>query len=292
MPLTEVLAADIGGTHARFAIATRAADGRILLGHEAKLKVADFASLETAVQSYRGRLGRAAPARAAIAVACPIEGDLLKLTNNPWAIRPATAAAQLGLDEALFINDFAAVAHAVSVCPPDMFEHLAGPDAPLPAEGAVSVVGPGTGLGVALLLTGRHPRVVATEGGHIDYAPLDSLEDRILHHLRERYRRVSVERLVSGPGLVNIHAALASIEGRAVPPPRRHRALGSGADGRRRAGKNGVRSLVSGAGQRHRRSGACACGAGRGAGRRDAAARQASAGGFRFSRPLRCQGAV
>lgn len=218
MPLTEVLAADIGGTHARFAIATRAADGRILLGHEAKLKVADFASLETAVQSYRGRLGRAAPARAAIAVACPIEGDLLKLTNNPWAIRPATAAAQLGLDEALFINDFAAVAHAVSVCPPDMFEHLAGPDAPLPAEGAVSVVGPGTGLGVALLLTGRHPRVVATEGGHIDYAPLDSLEDRILHHLRERYRRVSVERLVSGPGLVNIHAALASIEGRAVPP--------------------------------------------------------------------------
>jgi glucokinase len=82
----------------------------------------------------------------------------------------------------------------------------------------ISVVGPGTGLGVAQLLRrGGQCHVVETEGGHIDFAPLDAIEDRILAHLRERYRRVSVERLAAGMGLANIHSALASIEGRAVP---------------------------------------------------------------------------
>lgn len=214
----QAVAADIGGTHARFAIATPGAGGSIALSHEAKLKVADFASLETAFHAYRRQLGAAMPRRAAIAVAAPVEGELLKLTNNPWAISPARAAGQLGLDEVIFINDFAAVAYAVSACPAGQFEPIAGPRAPLPANGAVTVVGPGTGLGVALLVTGAHARVVPTEGGHLDYAPLDSLEDRILAHLRERYRRVSVERVVSGPGLGNIHGALAAIEGRAIAP--------------------------------------------------------------------------
>jgi glucokinase len=82
------------------------------------------------------------------------------------------------------------------------------------------VVGPGTGLGVAHLWRdgAGHYRVQATEGGHIDFAPLDEIEDAILVRLRQRHRRVSVERVVSGPGLVDIHEVLASLEGRAVPP--------------------------------------------------------------------------
>ena len=94
--------------------------------------------------------------------------------------------------------------------------HLA-PERELPREGVISIVGPGTGLGVALLLRGAASyRVIETEGGHIDFAPLDAIEDRILASLRERHRRVSVERLAAGMGLANIHAALASIDGRSV----------------------------------------------------------------------------
>ncbi len=83
----------------------------------------------------------------------------------------------------------------------------------------ISIVGPGTGLGVAHVLRrdGRN-LIVESEGGHIDFAPLDTLEDAILQQLRRRYRRVSVERIVSGPGLMNIYEALAAIEGRAVQP--------------------------------------------------------------------------
>jgi len=213
----ELIAADIGGTHCRFAIARREGDGRIGLSHEATLKVADHASLETAFEAWREGLGRAVPRHAAIAVAAPVEGELLKLTNNPWVIRMGQLADRLGLDSALLVNDFEAVAHAVTMCSPDQFAHLAGPGAYLPESGVVSVIGPGTGLGVALLFTGSRPRVVATEGGHIDYAALDSLEDRLLAQLRARFRRVSVERIVAGPGLANIHSALAAIEGRAVP---------------------------------------------------------------------------
>lgn len=213
----ELITADIGGTHCRFAIATRQGDGHITLSNEAKLKVADHASLQTAFEAYRETLGRPVPRNAAIAVAAPVEGELLKLTNNPWVIRPALTAERLGLESAMLVNDFAAVAHAVAACGPDDFAHLAGPGEYLPENGVVSVIGPGTGLGVAMLLTGARPRVVATEGGHIDYAALDSLEDMILAQLRARFRRVSVERIVAGPGLANIHSALAAIEGRAVP---------------------------------------------------------------------------
>jgi glucokinase len=217
----ELISADIGGTHCRFAIAKRHGDGCITLSHEAKLKVAEHASLQTAFEAYREALARPVPRNAAIAVAAPVEGELLKLTNNPWVIRPALTAERLGLESAMLVNDFAAVAHAVAACGPADFAPIAGPGEGLPKSGVISVIGPGTGLGVAMLLTGPHPaarpRVVATEGGHVDFAPLDSLEDMVLAQLRAQFRRVSVERIVAGPGLANIHAALAAIEGRAVP---------------------------------------------------------------------------
>jgi glucokinase len=214
----EAVAADIGGTHARFAIATRGRDGAIHLSHQARLKVADFASLPTAWEAYAAQAGRPLPDIAGISVAAPVEGELLKFTNNPWVIRPALVNERLGLTRSVLLNDFAAVAHAVANSPADSLAHVAGPDRPLPDDGLVTILGPGTGLGVAALLRGRPSVVLATEGGHIDFAPLDSVEDMILASLRARFRRVSVERLVSGPGLAAIHAALAGIEGRAIPP--------------------------------------------------------------------------
>jgi len=215
----QAVAADIGGTHARFAIATRADDGTITLTHEAKLKVAEFASLQTAWEAYAAGLGAPMPRLAGVAVAAPVDGELLKLTNNPWVIRPALIGERLGMEKIMLINDFAAVAHAIAAVGENDFVHVAGPVAPVSQARTISVVGAGTGLGVALLMRdGANTRVVPTEGGHMDFAPLDSLEDMVLNQLRARYRRVSVERIVSGPGLANIYAALAAIEGRAVTP--------------------------------------------------------------------------
>jgi glucokinase len=215
--VSEVVAVDIGGTHARFAIA-RVEAGRVVeLGEECTLKAAEHASLQTAWEDFGSRLGRPLPRAAAIAVAGPVEGEVLKLTNNPWVIRPAWIPRKLGADRFTLVNDFGAVGHAVAQLDPAHFTHLCGPERPLPDEGIISIVGPGTGLGVAQLLRrGGHYHVIETEGGHIDFAPLDTLEDNILAQLRKRYRRVSVERVASGMGLGNIYEALAAIEQRPV----------------------------------------------------------------------------
>jgi glucokinase len=213
--MTEIVAIDIGGTHARFALA-ELGGGRVLdLGEVCTLKTAEHASLQTAWEAFGASVGRPLPPAAAIAVAGPVQGDVLKLTNNPWVIRPAWIPEKLGAEHYTLVNDFGAVAHAVAQLGPEHFSHLCGPDRPLPDEGAISIVGPGTGLGVAQLLRrdGRY-HVIETEGGHIDFAPLDSLEDNILGQLRKRYRRVSVERVASGMGLTNLYEALAAIEGR------------------------------------------------------------------------------
>ena len=145
----------------------------------------------------------------------PVGGDVLKLTNNPWVIRPALMKERLGVDRFTIVNDFGAVGYAVATLPAEHFRHVCGPDRPLAEQGVISIVGPGTGLGVAALLrTADHYDVIETEGGHIDFAPLDNLEDQILAELRRNFRRVSVERIASGRGLWNVYEALAAIEGK------------------------------------------------------------------------------
>jgi glucokinase len=213
--MTEIVAIDIGGTHARFALA-EIADGRVVrLGDVCTLRTAEHASLQTAWEAFGGASGCPLPPAAAIAVAGRVQGDVLKLTNNPWVIQLASIPERLGASRYTLVNDFGAVAHAVAQLGPEHFEHLCGPERALPEEGAISIVGPGTGLGVGLLLRrGGDYHVVETEGGHIDFAPLDSLEDGILAQLRQRHRRVSVERVASGMGLTNLYEALAAIEGR------------------------------------------------------------------------------
>ncbi|MDB5691746.1 MAG: glk [Alphaproteobacteria bacterium] len=215
--VSEIVAVDIGGTHARFAIA-QVAEGRVVsLGEAVTMKTVEHASFQTAWEAFGAALGRPLPSAAGIAVAGPVQGEVLKLTNNPWVIQPASLPQKLNVKRFALVNDFGAVAHAVAQLGDAHFRHLCGTARPLPEEGVISIVGPGTGLGVAQLLRrdGRY-HVIETEGGHIDFAPLDLLEDRILAQLRQRYRRVSVERIVSGMGLANLYEALASIEGRTV----------------------------------------------------------------------------
>jgi glucokinase len=213
--MTQIVSVDIGGTHARFALATIGEDGMITLGEPETLHTCDHASFQTAWEDFRSRRGGSLPRAVAIAIAGPVGGEVIRFTNNPWIIRPALVPEKLDVDEYTIVNDFAAVAHAVARADADHLLPLAGPDAPLPQEGAITVIGPGTGLGVAILLRqGGAYHVQATEGGHIDFAPRDSIEDAILARLRKRHNRVSVERVVSGPAIVDIYETLAAMEGR------------------------------------------------------------------------------
>jgi glucokinase len=211
--MRQVAVADVGGTHARFAIAELEGGKVVSVGEPVTLKTAEHGSFQLAWQEFGRRAGIKLPNELAIAFAGPIGGEVLKLTNNPWVIRPALIKERLGVDRYVVVNDFGAVAYAVATLPDEHFRYLCGPEEPLPKEGVTSIVGPGTGLGVACLLR-RHGNyeVIETEGGHMDFAPLDSLEDQILHQLRRNFRRVSVERVVAGQGLPNLYEALAAIE--------------------------------------------------------------------------------
>lgn len=216
----EIVAADIGGTNARFVLATIDENKAVRLGEPYTAPTAGHGGLESAWAAYAAHLGRPLPAAASIAVAGNEREDVLYLTNGDWAIRPAELSTTLGLERLLILNDFGAVAHAVAQLGEDAFTHLCGPDLPLPTQGVISVIGPGTGLGAAQLLrVDSHHHVIETESGHIGFAPLDEVETRIRERLAGRYGRVSVERIVAGPALDDIYAALGGT------PPADDRAL-------------------------------------------------------------------
>lgn len=211
--ITELVAADIGGTHARFALA-QIEDGRVLqLGEALTLNTAEHAGLVEAWQAFASHLGRPLPSAAALAFAYPVENELPELTNMPWTIDARTLPEDLGIVEHLILNDFAAIGHATATLGPSHFLHIAGPDIALPESGVISIVGPGTGLGVGLLIRvdGQY-QVIASEGGNMDFSPHDDLDDRLMAALRRRYSHVSAERVVSGPALMDIYAVIADAE--------------------------------------------------------------------------------
>ncbi len=215
-----LVVADIGGTHARFALA-RIDGGKVsALDQPVVLTTSDYGGLAPAWAEFAKRTVAPLPRFAALAVAAPIDGDAIKMTNSDWVFRPSRIDADLGLDRHLLINDFTAVGHAVAAADPGQFAHLAGPDVPLPTAGAISVVGPGTGLGVALLLRGAGfgtagYHVQPSESGHMDFAPVDAFDDALVARLRSGGRRLFVEQVVAGNGLVEITRTLAEM--RAAP---------------------------------------------------------------------------
>jgi glucokinase len=153
--IRKIAVADVGGTHARFALAD-IEDGRVVdLGEPVTLRTSDHGSFQLAWQEFGRQAGIDLPNELAIAFAGPVGGKVLKLTNNPWVIRPALIKERLDVDHYTIVNDFGAIAYAVATLGEEYFQHLCGPDGPLPREGIVSIVGPGTGLGVAALLKKR-----------------------------------------------------------------------------------------------------------------------------------------
>ena len=211
-----IAVADIGGTNARFALAEVAGGKVVALGEPVVLPAARHAGLASAWQAFAEALGHDLPRHAALAVAGPVIGGPVRFVNSGWVIDPDGIDAALGLDSHVLLNDFGAMAHAVHALPPEHFAALCGPDSPLPRRGTISVIGPGTGLGVALLH--RHasgPVVLETEGSHIHHAPLDADEARVNAAIAARHGgRASVERIVSGPGLGEIVRAFAPDDAR------------------------------------------------------------------------------
>jgi len=202
-----ILVADIGGTNARFALASPTT-GRPVLRAQLTLATADYASLQQAARHYLKQVNQS-PERAVFAVACPVHGDEIRLTNRAWSFNRAELAATLDLHQLDIINDFGAAARALPALDASEMQTLYGPsEGPLAAP--ISVLGPGTGFGVALL-TDCHQagwQVIETEGGHVSFAPLGREESQIHEWLGARHSRVSVERILSGSGLAKIEAAL------------------------------------------------------------------------------------
>ena len=205
----KIVAGDIGGTHARFAIGELEPGAPPRLGPMHKYRTREHADFASAWAAFRDECGGTLPGAASLAVASAIEGEVLRFPNNDWALDRRTLAAELGLEQLLLLNDFGAVAHAVSALAPDSFEPLGGPEDHPGAEGVTTVIGPGTGLGVAAFVRrdGR-VEVVETEAAHMSFAPQSLEEEAVERVVRARYGRCSVERIVSGPGLVEIYAML------------------------------------------------------------------------------------
>lgn len=205
-----VLVADIGGTHARFALV--GADGEAV--NPVVLRCADYEGPAPAIKAYLAdQGGGAAPRHGAFAVASVIDGDRIELTNSPWRFSIDATRQALGLARLEVVNDFTAVALSVRHLKP---EHLAAVGGGAARPGSpVAVLGPGTGLGVSALIPSASGVWTAldTEGGHVTMAAANEREARILERLRGQFDHVSAERVLSGQGLVNLYQAIAALSG-------------------------------------------------------------------------------
>jgi len=207
------LVGDIGGTNARFAIvgAGRPESRRVY-------QCADYPEAHAAIEAYLAEIKPVArPQSISLAVAGPVLEGSITFTNNGWRISERELLAS-GFERARLVNDFAALAIAISKVTAEELVWLGGPREALPGATTV-VLGPGTGFGVAALVRDRGLQAVSTtEGGHIAFAPCDDEEMELLRVMRRQFARVSVERILSGPGLASLHQALAVVDGRMQEP--------------------------------------------------------------------------
>ncbi len=200
----QALVGDIGGTNARLALCDLES-GKI--SDPIFYSALENVSLESCIVKFRQETGSKFTT-ACIAIACPVNKDYIKMTNNPWEFSKSQMQANLGLEKLILINDFTAMSMSVAVQDPSKLIKIGGGE---PLAGApIAVYGAGTGLGVAHVLhMGDKWLALPGEGGHVDLACGNMSEDLILISLRSRIGHVSAERVLSGPGLVNLYEAIA-----------------------------------------------------------------------------------
>lgn len=204
------LLGDIGGTNARFALVH--GDGTPITD-EVTLSTGQYPDLAAAAQAYLRQVGQAAVAQACIAIANPVDGDVLKMTNNHWHFSIEATRQALGLHSLLMLNDWEAMAMAAPALSGSELEQI-GPGEPVP-DAPKGLIGPGTGLGMSALVRSRQGDWVpiAGEGGHVSLSPSCEREADILRILWRTYPHVSVERVVSGMGLENLYRAICALNG-------------------------------------------------------------------------------
>ncbi|MBO0661580.1 glucokinase [Jiella sp. MQZ9-1] len=199
-----ILIGDIGGTNARFAIIVDAnADPKMF----PIVQTADFENIDDAIQRTVLDKTSLQPKSAVLAIAGPIDGDEIDLTNCPWIVRPKVMIETLGISEIIVLNDFEAQALAISSLRDDARTQIGGG---VIREGASrAVIGPGTGLGVAGLIRARNMWIpVAGEGGHVDMGPRTERDMEIWPHLKAIEGRISGEQILCGRGLMNLYQAI------------------------------------------------------------------------------------
>jgi glucokinase len=209
------LLGDIGGTHARFALVM--GEGSPIT-HPVTLTTRQFPDLAAAANAYLQQVGQTAVRQACIAIANPIDGDVLKMTNNHWQFSIEATRQQLGLDSLLMINDWEAMAMAAPALQGNDLQQI-GPGEPVP-HAPKGLIGPGTGLGVSSLVRSRHGDWVpiAGEGGHVSLSPTCEREADILRVLWQTHPHVSAERVISGMGLENLYRAICQLNGTPAEP--------------------------------------------------------------------------
>lgn len=205
-----LIAADVGGTHARVASIVPVSDDRgaaFSIGDYCKYACADYPSLGAIIETFRGQYAPIPAASVALAIAGYVVDDAVINVNLPWSVSISGLRDQLGLRELAVVNDFKAVAHAVGHIDDAESLLLGGPSAR--QQGPVLVVGPGTGLGGAVHIPGAsHPIILATEVGQSTLAATTDIEFEVLGELRKRSPRVLIEHVLSGTGLVNLDMAM------------------------------------------------------------------------------------
>jgi len=205
----QVLVGDVGGTNARLALCSLE-DGS--LSQIKNYSGAEYPSLEAVIRIYLEETQMKVNS-ACIAIACPITGDWVSMTNHTWAFSQSEMQQNLGLETLSIINDFTAISMAIPALKPEDRIQFGGDEA-LPGK-PIAVYGAGTGLGVAHLVhSGEAWISLPGEGGHVDFAPNSTEEVILLEVLREELGHVSAERLLSGPGLVNIYHGLVKADER------------------------------------------------------------------------------
>ncbi|HTC53924.1 MAG TPA: glucokinase [Steroidobacteraceae bacterium] len=213
---SQILVGDVGGTHARFAVVEPSVAGpwRVLERLDLEER---FATFEEALRSYLERTGLTPlPRRAAIAVAGPVVAGVARFTNRGWEISEE-ALRHLGFKRALLVNDFAALALAVDVLEEKHLRTI-GPKRQGPEDGNITILGAGTGFGVSCLARYGNTAVpMATEGGHMSFAPGNAQELAALQLMWKEEGRVSVERILSGEGLEHLYRTLERLAGREPP---------------------------------------------------------------------------
>jgi glucokinase len=206
---TTWLVGDIGATHARFGLVSP--DGKLLQSRT--LSDEDYPTIDDALTAFLAERGSLPmPRQGAIAIASPVTGDRVAMTNHPWSFSVLALKSRFAFERLEVINDFTALALALPRLAQEDRQAVGGGAAI--AGAPIGVLGPGSGLGVSgLVPSGKRWIALTGEGGHATMAPGTDRESAVLDRMRRHFDHVSAERALSGPGLVNLYNTLAVING-------------------------------------------------------------------------------